>query len=111
MIHLEGRIAVEAALAAGRRRVDVVLIDEGKHAEKLDPLSLMILADAGWVYYLARQYDRTIELNRKAIDLDPNFWISHRDLGLGYERVGRFAEAVASIQKARPTITSSVSVP
>lgn len=44
-----------------------------ERAQALDPLSLMILGDAGWVYYLAGQYDRTIEVNRKAIDLDPNF--------------------------------------
>ena len=42
-----------------------------------------------------------IEMNQKAIDLDPNFWPALRDRGLGYERVGRFAEAVASMQKAR----------
>ena len=82
----------------------------GRHAEargemdralQLDPLSLIILNDAGWVAYLGRQYDRTIEINRKVIDLDPNFWPAYRDLGLGYEKVGRFADAIASLQKAR----------
>jgi Flp pilus assembly protein TadD len=74
---------------------------EIERARELDPLAPMILTDAGWVYYLARQYDRTIDMNQKAIALDQNFWPSHRDLGLGYERVGRFADAVAEIQTAR----------
>jgi eukaryotic-like serine/threonine-protein kinase len=74
---------------------------EIERARELDPLSPMTLADAGWVYYLARRYDRTVDMNQKAIDLEPNFWMAHRDLGLGYERVGRFADAVAEMQTAR----------
>jgi tetratricopeptide (TPR) repeat protein len=54
-----------------------------------------------WVYYLAGQYDRIIEVCRKAVDLDPNYWPAHAELGLGYEKVGRFADAVASLQRAR----------
>ena len=35
MIHLEGRQAIEAALAAGRRRIEAVLVAEGADEEKL----------------------------------------------------------------------------
>lgn len=38
MIHLEGRVTVEAALAAGRRRISVILLKEGAHEEKLEEL-------------------------------------------------------------------------
>jgi len=38
MIHLEGRQSIEAALAAGRRRIEVILLKEGAHAEKLGEL-------------------------------------------------------------------------
>jgi serine/threonine-protein kinase len=78
-----------------------------ERARQLDPLSLMILVDAGWIAYLARDYNRTIDFNRRAIELEPNFWMAHRDLGLGYEKVGRYAEAVASLQKARQLDTNS----
>ena len=61
----------------------------------------MILGDVGWIYYLGRQYDRVIEISRKAIDQDATFWVPYTNLGLGYEKVGRFADAVASLQKAR----------
>jgi eukaryotic-like serine/threonine-protein kinase len=70
-------------------------------AQKLDPLSPWIMSTAGWIHYLARQYDRSLEANLRALELDPNFWPAHRDLGLAYEKVGRFADAVASLQKAR----------
>ncbi len=38
MIHIEGRITVEAALAAGRRRIEVILVKDGAHEEKLEEL-------------------------------------------------------------------------
>lgn len=38
MIHIEGRTAVEAALQAGRRRIQVILIKDGAHEEKLGEL-------------------------------------------------------------------------
>jgi len=38
MIHLEGRITIEAALAAGRRRIEVILVKDGAHEEKLADL-------------------------------------------------------------------------
>jgi 23S rRNA (guanosine2251-2'-O)-methyltransferase len=37
-MHLEGRTSIEAALAAGRRRVEVILVKEGSHEEKLADL-------------------------------------------------------------------------
>ena len=81
--------------------------EEIRQAQELDPLSLMILADAGWVYYLGRQYERAIEVSRKAIDLDQNFWPAYVNLGLGYEKLGRFADAVAALQKARQLDSNS----
>ncbi len=107
---LKQAIDLSPNLADAHHYYAMYLAGLGRHAEarveidramELDPLSLVILNDAGWVYYLARQYERTIELNRKALDLDANFWPAYRDLGLGYEHVGRFADAVAALKKAR----------
>ena len=74
---------------------------ESRIARELDPLSLMIMVDTGWVHYLARNYNETIEVDRKALDLDPNYWPVLRDLGVAYEKIGRFPEAVAALEKAR----------
>lgn len=38
MIHLEGRTSIEAALAVGRRRIQVILVKAGAHEEKLGEL-------------------------------------------------------------------------
>ena len=87
-------------LLASRGRHDEAQ-KEGALARQLDPLSVSVLMDSGWMYYLGRQYDKTIELNLKALELDPNYWPAMRDLGLAYEKVGRFAEAVATLERAR----------
>jgi TolB-like protein/Flp pilus assembly protein TadD len=89
-----------ATFLAGMNR-SAEAVAEIERARRLDPLSLLILSDAAWVYYCVRQYDRAIEESRKAIELDPNFWPGHAFLGLAYEKTGRFAEAVEELEKAR----------
>ena len=89
-----------ATFLAGMNR-SAEAVAEIERARRLDPLSLLILSDAAWVYYCMRQYDRAIEESRKAIELDPNFWPGHAFLGLAYEKTGRFAEAVEELEKAR----------
>ena len=78
-------------------------------AEELNPLSPLLLANASWVAYLARDYKQSAELNRRALDLDPNFWVAHTGLGLAYEKMGRFGDAVAALEKARQ-IESNITV-
>jgi TolB-like protein/Tfp pilus assembly protein PilF len=89
-----------ATFLAGMNR-SAEAVAEIERARRLDPLSLLILSDAAWVFYCVRQYDRAIEESRKAIELDPNFWPGHTFLGLAYEKMGRFSEAVAELEKAR----------
>jgi tetratricopeptide (TPR) repeat protein len=75
-------------------------ITEMEVARRLDPLSPIILADAAWVNYCARRYEKTVEECRKALDLDPEFPPALGILGLGLEKTRRFEEAVAVLEKA-----------
>jgi tetratricopeptide (TPR) repeat protein len=75
-------------------------IAEGKQAEQLDPLSLVIKTDLGSSYTFARQYDTAIEQLRKTIEMDQSFYIAHWRLGTAYEMKGSFQEAIAEYQKA-----------
>ncbi len=76
-------------------------IAEILRAEDLDPLAPLIVSDVGWVYYTARDYARALAAGRKAVGIDPGFWYAHLTLGLGFEKVGRLDDAIASYERAR----------
>ena len=44
---------------------------ESERARQLDPLSSIIAADNGAIYYFSRQYDRAVSRFRSVIDVDP----------------------------------------
>ena len=71
-----------------------------KHAQELDPLSLIINVAAGWMLYYARQYDQAIEQLRKALELEPNYPVTHWILGLIYRKTGQYEMAIAEGKKA-----------
>ena len=70
-------------------------------AGELDPLSLVISADLGRAFYYARQYDRVIAQEARTLEMDPDFWLSHINLGRSYTPKGMHAEAIGALQKAR----------
>jgi tetratricopeptide (TPR) repeat protein len=72
-----------------------------KRAQELDPLSLIINAEIGVNYYFAGQYDRSIEQLRKTIEMEPNFYFAHYNLGIAYELKGDFREALSECETAR----------
>ncbi len=67
-------------------------------AAELDPVSQAILKDKGLALYYSRQYDDTIEIARKTLELDPNYAAAHRLLSLAYQGKERFDEAIAENQ-------------
>jgi TolB-like protein/Tfp pilus assembly protein PilF len=75
-------------------------IAEGKRALELDPLSVIITADLGANYLVARRYDEAIEQFHKAIDLDPRFYYAHWNLAEALEMKGNLREALAEYKKA-----------
>lgn len=75
-------------------------VAEIRKAEALDPLSLIISTDVGWVLYNARRYDDAIRQLAKPVELDPSFASAHWTLGLAYDAKGMSQEAIAELQKA-----------
>ena len=84
-------------------------IAEVRRAADLDPLSLVVLGDSAWIYYCARQFERATEQSRKAIELDAGYWPAYTYLGLSLEKLKRFDEAIATLEKAR-TIDASPTI-
>jgi serine/threonine protein kinase/tetratricopeptide (TPR) repeat protein len=80
-------------------RIDEAL-NEIRKAQELDPLSPVIRANVGVIYYFGRQYDLAIAQLRKVLEEHPNFSVAHWGLGLVYEQKGMLSEAIAELEKA-----------
>jgi TolB-like protein/DNA-binding winged helix-turn-helix (wHTH) protein/Tfp pilus assembly protein PilF len=71
-----------------------------ERARELDPLSLIIAADNGMIFYYSRQYDRAETKLNAVLEMDPNFTRAHKVREVYVEK-GQFAEALADIEKCR----------
>jgi DNA-binding winged helix-turn-helix (wHTH) protein/TolB-like protein/Tfp pilus assembly protein PilF len=74
-------------------------IEEMQHAQRLEPLSVMIAADLGLVYAFAQQYDEALHNFRRALELSPDFVYARRELGRVYVQKGMYQEALAEFEK------------
>jgi TolB-like protein/Flp pilus assembly protein TadD/class 3 adenylate cyclase len=74
-------------------------IAELRRAVDLDPFSVIINANLGYVYIVARRYPEAIAQLRKTLELDPDFWTTHRNLGEALELSGQLEQAIAEYEK------------
>jgi len=73
-------------------------IAEMRRALATDPLSLIINANLGDIYYFARQYDQAIEQGRKTLEIAPEFSVAHYNLRNVYEQRGMYEQAITQDQ-------------
>lgn len=83
--------------ATGRKEES---IRELKLAREIDPKSLIIRANLGFVYYLAGDYDRAEEAEKNTIQMDPSFIAGHSYLGQVYVAKKQYAEATDEFRTA-----------
>ena len=76
-------------------------ISENERAVELDPLSLIINADLGSTFMMARQYDQAIAQLQRTLTLDNKFGYTHWNLGEALYLKGDTAAAIAEYKKAR----------
>jgi TolB-like protein/Tfp pilus assembly protein PilF len=69
-------------------------VSEIRTADMLDPLSPIISTNVGTVLFWARRFDEAIERHLEILAREPSFWIAHWMLGLAYEQIGKYVEAV-----------------
>jgi DNA-binding winged helix-turn-helix (wHTH) protein/TolB-like protein/Tfp pilus assembly protein PilF len=79
---------------AGMGRFEEAL-GEAKRAEELDPQSLIINTNLGWILYLARRYDEAIEELKKTLELEPSFFLARKLVWQSYVQKGMYEEALA----------------
>ena len=69
-----------------------------QRAMELDPLSNIYPAELAWVNYLHENYDMSIELANKSLELNPDFPMALFTLGAGYAGKGMYDQAI-EVQK------------
>lgn len=75
-------------------------IAEADRSLELDPLSLDIGVNRGWVLFLAHRYPEAVEQLRRVITMDANQYSAHWFLSQTYAANGQVEEAIASAEKA-----------
>jgi Flp pilus assembly protein TadD len=62
----------------------------------------------GWSYYFARRYEEAVAQCRRALELEPSYLVAHLWLGLAYEELARFDQAVGEFEEAARITSRSV---
>lgn len=75
-------------------------IKEVDHALELDPLSLLINANAGAIRYCARRYDEAEVMYYRTLELEPNFGVARFFYGCLCIQKGKYEEAISELKKA-----------
>jgi len=103
-------LSIQPGYAHGRRMYATFLSASGKHEEAigeirqahaLDPLSLVINAEAAWILFMARDYQGAMEQAWRTLAMEPRFGPAQHALGLAYEQMGLLEEAIVEFGNAR----------
>ena len=72
-------------------------IDEIQKALAVDPVSLIVNAAVGLIYYYAGDYDEAIRRSEQTLDMNNNFFAAYTVLGKAYIQLGNHEEAIESL--------------
>jgi serine/threonine protein kinase/Tfp pilus assembly protein PilF len=75
-------------------------MSEEMRALELEPLSLVINANLGFICYQAHRYDQAVDYLKNALEIDDDFVYGHFILGLTYAQKLMFDEAITEIKRA-----------
>lgn len=73
-------------------------------AQALDPTSLAINTDVGFVLYYGRQYDAAIRQLQMVTEMNPDFPLAHFWLGRSYQQTRRYDDAIAEFRRAEAAL-------
>jgi DNA-binding winged helix-turn-helix (wHTH) protein/Tfp pilus assembly protein PilF len=89
-------------------------LHEIRLAQRLDPVSPAVNAEVAWALYLARDFAGAHEQCWKVLALEPSFCAAQHVLGLVYEQMRMYEEAVIEFQNAQasgdeqPAVTAAL---
>ena len=94
-----GRRMYASLLSAMERHPEA--IEEIRRAQQLDPLSLVINAEAAWDLYMARDFQGAVDQAWRTLAMEPRFAPAQHALGLAYQQMGMLEDAIIEFQNAR----------
>jgi len=71
-----------------------------RHAEFLDPFSVVAIQEVGWALYYGRRFDEAIDQFHKAVELEPGWDQLYFGLGQTLVQQQRHEEAIAALRTA-----------
>jgi TolB-like protein/DNA-binding winged helix-turn-helix (wHTH) protein/Tfp pilus assembly protein PilF len=72
---------------------------ELRNSLELDPGPSSAITEAG-SYYQLRDFERLVEASQRGVTSNPDEWMEHYYLAIGYEQTGKQREAISEYQKA-----------
>jgi len=78
-------------------------IAQAHHAADLDPLSLIVRTQVGWMYTHAGQFDKAMQYFQDVLQKDPNYLWAQWQMGQAYLYTGMYAEAIALLETSAGT--------
>ncbi len=103
-------LALKPNCAHARRMYAALLSTLARHqeatreihlAQQLDPLSLIVNAEAAWGLYMARDFQGATEQAWRTLAMEPRFAPAQHALGLACQQMGMLEEAIVEFQNAR----------
>ena len=76
-------------------------------ARQLDPLSPVIHASRGLVYFYQRKYERALSEYDRIFEMEPDFGMAYYFAGQVYERTARYDDAIAAFEQAVQLVGST----
>ena len=75
-------------------------IAQARYALDLDPLSLIVGTQVGWIYSHVGEFETAVRYFQDVLERDPNYLWGLWQLGQAYLHTGRHAESIAVLEKA-----------
>ena len=75
-------------------------LTELRQAEALDPFSLAVQAQIGWLFYFSRDFGRAVEQLKKTVASDPTFALARYFLGMAHSQNKEHAAAIRELEEA-----------
>jgi TolB-like protein/Tfp pilus assembly protein PilF len=76
----------------------------------MDPLSPFFRYTKAYLLYLNRQYNDAIEQSNRTLELDSNFYLAYRVLGMALAQQGKFSEALAALERSKDFFPGALNI-